>query len=110
MSSDRKGIDAIISEAIERGEFDDLPGKGKPIDLTAYFDTPEDLRVAYAMLKGADIRPHEIELLQEIAVLKEKVLNCKDQTEQADLNKRIQHLQLQFNTMLDRIRKQRKGG
>jgi hypothetical protein len=28
-----KAIDEIIREAMERGEFDDLPGRGKPIDL-----------------------------------------------------------------------------
>jgi len=108
MAPEGKGIDAIIREAIERGEFDNLPGQGKPIDLTAYFDTPEELRVAYAMLKGAQVKPHEVELLQEIAALKKKLGSCKDQTEQAELAKRIQHLQLQFDTMLDRIRHSRR--
>ena len=27
-------IEDIIREAMERGDFDDLPGKGKPLDLT----------------------------------------------------------------------------
>jgi len=27
-------VEALIKEALERGEFDNLPGKGKPIDLT----------------------------------------------------------------------------
>ena len=27
-------VEAIIKDAMERGEFDNLPGKGKPIDLT----------------------------------------------------------------------------
>jgi len=38
-------LDKIVEEAIrkaqERGEFDNLPGKGKPIDLSEYFETPE---------------------------------------------------------------------
>ena len=41
-----KLVEAAIKEAQERGEFNNLAGKGKPIDLTAYFDTPEDIRVA----------------------------------------------------------------
>ncbi|HET9589851.1 MAG TPA: DUF1992 domain-containing protein [Anaerolineales bacterium] len=41
-----KAVEAMIKEAMERGEFDDLPGKGKPIDLSAYFDTPEEVRMA----------------------------------------------------------------
>ena len=44
-------IENKIREAIERGEFDNLPGKGKPLDLTESFNTPGDLRLGYAMLK-----------------------------------------------------------
>ena len=36
-----------VKEAIENGEFDNLSGKGKPIDLTEYFQTPADLRLGY---------------------------------------------------------------
>ena len=60
-----KTVEAIIREAQARGEFDNLPGKGRPIDLTEYFNTPEDVRVAGAMLKNAGMVPMEIELLQE---------------------------------------------
>jgi len=41
-----KFIDEQIRRAIEAGQFDDLPGRGKPLDLRAYFETPEDLRMA----------------------------------------------------------------
>jgi len=41
-----KAVEASIQEAFLRGDFDNLPGKGKPIDLTEYFNTPEDVRVA----------------------------------------------------------------
>jgi hypothetical protein len=40
-----KNVESLIKEAQARGEFDNLPGKGKPIDLTEYFNTPEDVRV-----------------------------------------------------------------
>jgi hypothetical protein len=45
MSIDRI-VEAAIQEAIARGEFENLPGQGKPVDLTEYFNTPEDVRVA----------------------------------------------------------------
>ena len=38
-------IEQKIREAIARGEFDNLSGSGKPLDLDAYFNTPEDLRM-----------------------------------------------------------------
>jgi hypothetical protein len=70
MSFDRI-VEAIIKEAMGRGEFDNLPGKGKPIDLTEYFETPEEVRVAHSVLKNAGMIPREVELLREIAELKQ---------------------------------------
>lgn len=73
MSFDRI-VEAIIKESMERGEFEDLPGKGKPIDLTAYFDTPEEVRMAHSILKNAGMAPREVDLLKQIlaALLDEK--------------------------------------
>jgi len=44
-------VQVSIKESMERGEFDNLPGKGKPIDLTEYFETPEEVRLADSVLK-----------------------------------------------------------
>ncbi|MGH9147546.1 MAG: DnaJ family domain-containing protein, partial [Vicinamibacterales bacterium] len=33
-----------IREAIDRGEFENLPGAGQPVNLEEYFSTPDDLR------------------------------------------------------------------
>ena len=35
-----KTAEAKIKEAIAKGELDNLPGKGKPLDLSDYFRTP----------------------------------------------------------------------
>ena len=47
-----KAVEARIKEAMERGEFSNLPGRGKPLDLSAYFETPEELRLAELILGG----------------------------------------------------------
>ena len=73
MSFDRI-IEAIIKEAMKRGEFDNLPGHGKPIDLTEYFETPEEIRMAYSVLKNAGITSREVDLLKEIAELKQALV------------------------------------
>lgn len=49
-----------ILEAMERGEFDNLPGKGKPLDLEDDANVPEDLRMAYKLLKNAGYAPEEL--------------------------------------------------
>jgi DnaJ family protein C protein 28 len=54
-------IDEQIREAQERGQFDNLPGKGKPLDLTpnAYAG---DREMAYKILREAGYAPEWIEL------------------------------------------------
>lgn len=103
-----KIVEAIIREAQERGDFDNLPGKGKPIDLTAYFDTPEDVRNAYSLLKNAGMVPVEIELLQEIAALKERLAMTYDEKERNRILKIIREKQLQFDLTMERQKYQRK--
>ncbi len=103
-----KAVEAIIREAQERGDFDNLPGKGKPIDLSAYFDTPEDVRNAYAMLKNAGMVPAEVELLQDIAALKERLAAISDETEKSRIQKIIWDKQLQFNVLMERQKRPRR--
>jgi DnaJ-like protein len=45
-------VEAMMKEAMDRGEFENLPAKGKPIDLTEYFETPEELHLANSVRKG----------------------------------------------------------
>lgn len=102
-------IETIIREAMERGDFDNLKGKGKPLDLTAYFETPEDLRLAYSVLKSAGMVSPEIELLQEIAALKERFASTHDESLRRKIKRLIAEKQLQFNLMIERQKRQRKG-
>ena len=97
-----KSVEAIIQEAMARGEFANLPGQGKPISLGEYFDTPEDVRVAQAMLKNAGMVPVEIELLQEMAALKELLDSAHDETEKEKLRKALREKRLQFDLLLER--------
>ncbi len=55
-------VERKIAEAVERGDFDDLPGAGRPLEIE------EDLllRVAYRLLKNAGYVPDEVKLFAEI--------------------------------------------
>ena len=63
-----------IAEAVSRGEFDELPGAGKPLELEDDPLVPEDLRLAYRILKNAGFVPPEVEQLNEIRQLEDLVL------------------------------------
>jgi hypothetical protein len=58
-----------IAEAVSRGELDDLPGSGRPLELEDDALVPEELRLAYRILKNAGYVPPEIQELKEIAAL-----------------------------------------
>ena len=95
-------VEAIIQEAMERGEFDHLPGKGKPIDLTEYFETPEEVRLAHSVLKNAGMTPREVDLLKDIAALKQIQASLLDEKKTQEIGKQIQQKQLEFSLMMER--------
>ncbi|MFN2413463.1 MAG: DUF1992 domain-containing protein [Pyrinomonadaceae bacterium] len=44
-------LEKQIREAMERGDFDNLPGRGKPLDRSrrVFQNTPEDVRMGYTV-------------------------------------------------------------
>jgi hypothetical protein len=104
MSDEERGIEAIIRAAMERGDFDDLPGQGKPLDLSAYFEAPEDQRLALSVLKNADVLPREVELLKAIGALRDELQACTDAAEGRRLRKAIREQMLKLSVMLERGR------
>ncbi len=61
-----KSVEEQIQAAMARGEFDNLPGAGKPLDLSENPYTPEELRLGYKLLKDAGFAPLWITLQKEI--------------------------------------------
>lgn len=104
-----KIVETLIKEAQERGDFDNLKGKGQPIDLDAYFETPEDMRLAYSTLKNAGIVSTEVEILQEIAALKERLESTYEEVQRNKIKKILHDKQLEFNILMERQKKHRKG-
>ena len=103
-----KVVEALIREAQERGEFDNLPGKGKPIDLSTYFEMPEEIRLAQSVLKNAGMTSPEVQLLKEIAELRQVSAAVVDEEKKAKLQKQIQQKQIEFSLMMERQRKSKK--
>ncbi len=104
-----RAIEAIIREAMARGEFEDLPGKGKPIDLSDYFNTPEDLRLAYSIMKNAGVLPEEIESLKEIEALNGELEACTDEGQRRRLKKKIEERKMRVNLLMEGQRTRRKN-
>lgn len=55
-----------IQEAQKEGAFDHLPGEGRPLDLEDDSAVPQELRMAYKVLKNAGYLPPELADRKEI--------------------------------------------
>ena len=102
-----KFIEDQISKAIARGEFDNLPGKGKPLDLDWYFSMPEDLRMGYSILRNNRVLPQEAQILKEIEELKRQLDSCKDEESSRRLRRAISEKEMGFQILMER--QKRKG-
>jgi hypothetical protein len=79
-----------ILEAQRAGAFDDLPGKGKPLELEDLSWVPDDLRIGYHILKNAHVLPPEAELLKDIHTLEDLLKYVEDEGDRRALAKSIQ--------------------
>ena len=89
MNPHEKIAERKIKEALEKGELDNLPGQGEPLSLEDDSHVPEDLRMAYKVLKNADCLPPEIELRKEIRQMEDLLETMPDEKEKYSHIKRI---------------------
>ncbi|HEX9115878.1 MAG TPA: DUF1992 domain-containing protein [Anaerolineae bacterium] len=94
-------IEKKIRDAMARGEFENLPGRGKPQDHRAYFALPEDLRLSFTVLQNAGYLPAEVDLLREIAELEERLTACADEGARTGLRRAIADKRLRLDLLLD---------
>ncbi len=95
------GFQKIIEERIKRaqrkGEFDNLPGTGEPLNFEDDYFVREDLRLAFKILKNADCVPPEIELKKEISQLETMMSKMEGSAEKYKLLKKLNYLIMKLN-------------
>lgn len=96
-----KAVEEIIQEAMARGEFDNLPGAGQPLDHDRYFSIPEEDRLAHTALRNAGYVPEEVAVLREIKLLKEQAELAQDPARRQAIYRKIDDKLLKFNLMIE---------
>jgi hypothetical protein len=81
-----------IKAAMERGEFDNLRGKGRPLILEDDSRIPPELRMAYKILKNSGHAPPEIEEHKEILSLRRLLAQCPDEKQRLAEAQRLNYL------------------
>ena len=105
MSKIYDAVEEKIREAMERGDFDNLPGKGKPLDLTDWQNTPEEQRMAYSMLKSSGYTPLEIQIKNEIGELKALIKETTDKDEKTRLINKLNAAMTNYAIRMERSRR-----
>ncbi len=92
-------VERRIQESMSNGDLDNLPGRGKPLELEDDSNIPEDLRMAYKILKNADCLPPEVELRKDIRALKDLLDSIPDEQEKLRQIRRINFKIMKLNSM-----------
>jgi hypothetical protein len=90
-------VEERIQRAQADGAFDNLPNKGKPLNLDDDSSIPEDLRLAFKVLKNAGCLPMEMELRKEIFSLQQLMNAAIDTETRQNLRRELNLLILRFN-------------
>lgn len=85
-----------IEEAMERGDFDNLPGAGKPLQLDDDPNVPAELKMAYKILRNAGVVPAEVETHREIRRIEDMLAGLDDEQQQTEAQKRLAVLRLKL--------------
>jgi hypothetical protein len=101
----RLAIEELIQKWLAENPNERLPGAGQPLDLDEYFRWPEDLRLAYSLLKNSGHVPEEVELLREIGQLKQRLAESTDEFSRKELQRRVQEQEVALNIKLERHRR-----
>ena len=91
-----------IREAMRNGEFANLEGAGKPLAFEDETWIPEDLRMAYKILKNAGCTPPELELRKEIISLRELIDTIDDDRERLRKVRELNFKMMKFSMMRQR--------
>ncbi len=94
--------EAKIQDGIERGDFDGLPGRGRPLQLDDMSGVPSHLRLGYKILRNAGVVPPEVELRREVYRLDREIATTSDLTVLAELRRRRRDSDLSLAIMLER--------
>ena len=85
-----------INTAMQRGEFDNLPGAGLPLPEEDFTFIPEEMRMAYKILKNSGYIPPELELHNHIRNLESLIQQNPDSSTRRQYLKKLHCLYLKL--------------
>lgn len=93
--------DEKIREAQLRGDFDQLPGAGKPLPEDELSGVPEELRMGYKMLKNAGVLPEEMQLRKDMLTLHDLLVACRHDDKKLKLTVQLNAKKLRYRMLME---------
>lgn len=91
-------VESRIAKAQAAGEFEQLPGMGKPLDLREDPLVPEEVRVANRVMKNAGVVPQELHTLKTVLRLRQSLRGAdQDDDSRRRIRRRIAALLISLN-------------
>jgi hypothetical protein len=92
-------VEERIQQSMRNGDFQNLPGAGRPLKADDLSRIPEELRLAYRILKNADCLPPELDLKKEIIRAEMLLENLTDEKQRYQAIKKLNFLIMKLNTL-----------
>jgi Domain of unknown function (DUF1992) len=91
-----------IKKAYKDGEFDNLKGFGKPLELEDLSGIPEELRMVYKILKNSGYSEEESHLRKEMMTIEDLIKKCDDSGEKENLVRKMNEKLLRNNQLMSK--------
>ncbi|KIX11326.1 DnaJ family domain-containing protein [Dethiosulfatarculus sandiegensis] len=88
-----------ITEAAQKGELDNLPGQGKPLELENDSNLDEEVRLTYKVLKNAGYTPPELDVKKEINQIEDFLAGSPDEKSRYKALKRLNYLTMKMGSL-----------
>jgi hypothetical protein len=93
-----------IRAAMAQGEFDNLPGRGRPLPPDDAARVPADLRMGFKLLRNAGCLPPELEARKEVVRLGSLIASTGDAGERTRLSRLRADAELRYALLAERRR------
>ncbi|WLR47868.1 DUF1992 domain-containing protein [Halobacillus litoralis] len=102
-------VEEQIKQSMKKGDFDNLPGKGKPLPKDEFAHLPPELRNSYRILKNANMLPEEMILKKEMVEIEDLLAEIKDPMLSAHYKKEWKEKKLRFDMMMEKRKMNQSG-
>lgn len=94
-------VESKIQKAIDNGEFKNLPGFGKPLNLE-FMNQPAHIRIATSIMKNANVLPEELQIRKDVYSLRQQLKEAKSERERKDIWKQIRDKSMRYKILIER--------